>query len=202
MRVNIYAEELTDLIEVIEKETNDGKFTGLRMYLQLPVTTKAVVQDMEAAKEGRLTVKEEYQQIRGPFLHGPGDDDSSAVTFWGKRDLRRILHIMMDKLNVHYGSERHPENMWHEQAGQARAWMTVCATLEKFNPTCFSRPLTTGIECAVRELTQLQSQKAELQRLKKLVSMHLHGYCDTPNKLCELCGNYESHFIHDVGPTS
>jgi hypothetical protein len=31
------------------------------------------------------------KQVRGPFLHGPDDDDSSAVTFWGKQQLCRFL---------------------------------------------------------------------------------------------------------------
>lgn len=36
MRVNIYAEEMTDRVEIIEKETGDGTFTGLRFYLEGP----------------------------------------------------------------------------------------------------------------------------------------------------------------------
>lgn len=35
-------------------------------------------------------------------MHHPGDDDSSAVTFWGKRDLRDVLKIAMAKLDEHY----------------------------------------------------------------------------------------------------
>jgi hypothetical protein len=198
MRVNIYAEELTDLVEVIQKTTDGGTFTGLRIYLQLPVTTTAVVQDMEAAAEGILTVKEVMKQTRGPFLHAPGDDDSSAVTFWGKRDLRTVLHVMMEKLNQHYG-EKHPEkDMWSEQAG---AWRKICDTLTDFNPTCFSRPLS-GTECAVLEIKQLQAKKIEVQRLRSLIANHQHGYCDTPSKLCELCDRYESHHIHNVGAES
>ncbi len=27
-------------------------------------------------------------RFRGPFIHRKGDDDSAAVTFWGKRDAR------------------------------------------------------------------------------------------------------------------
>lgn len=34
MRVNVYAEEMTDRVEIVEK----GEFTGLRFYLELPVT--------------------------------------------------------------------------------------------------------------------------------------------------------------------
>ena len=83
MRVNIYAEEMTDRIEIIEKEVNGEKFTGLRVYLELPVTKGQV-------------------QISGPFIHKEGDDDSSAVTFWGKRDLRTTMKKILRELEAHY----------------------------------------------------------------------------------------------------
>jgi hypothetical protein len=86
MRVNVYAEEMPDppRIEIVTKEAEGQTFTGLRIYLELPVT----VGDHEYA---------------GPFIHGPGDDDSSAVTFWGKRNLREVLRIALEKLDAHYG---------------------------------------------------------------------------------------------------
>ena len=87
MRVNVYAEEMTDRVEVITKEVDGVKFTGLRLYLELPVTDPSRVNG----------------QVRGPFIHRAGDDDSSAVTFWGKKDLRAVLDIMKDKLDRHYG---------------------------------------------------------------------------------------------------
>jgi len=31
--------------------------------------------------------------IHPSFIHRPGDDDSSAVTFWGKQDLRKMLSV-------------------------------------------------------------------------------------------------------------
>lgn len=68
MRVNVYAEEMTHRVELVQK----GDFTGVRFYLELPVTV---------GKE----------QVSGPFLHHENDDDSSAVTFWGKRELRIVL---------------------------------------------------------------------------------------------------------------
>lgn len=83
MRVNIYAEELTDRIEITTKETGGHTFTGLRFYLELPVTVG------------------DYQ-YQGPFLHQPGDDDSAAVTFWGKRDFRDILRKALALLDEHY----------------------------------------------------------------------------------------------------
>jgi hypothetical protein len=72
MRVNVYAEELTDRVEIVSKEIDGHTYTGVRFYLELPVT-----------KGG--------EQITGPFIHHPGDDDSSAVTFWGKAKLRNLL---------------------------------------------------------------------------------------------------------------
>lgn len=88
MRVNIYAEEMTDRVEIISKEIDGHVFTGLRLYLELPVTV------------GYNGVEPINKQ--GPFIHRPGDDDSSAVTFWGKADLREVLDIMKQKLDEHY----------------------------------------------------------------------------------------------------
>lgn len=89
MRVNVYAEEMTDRIEIIGKVIDGHEFTGLRFYLELPVTTgyDATGQPMNA---------------QGPFIHRPGDDDSAAVTFWGKRDLRVVLRQALDALDEHY----------------------------------------------------------------------------------------------------
>jgi hypothetical protein len=86
MRVNIYGEELTDRIEIVTKEVNGRVFTGVRFYLELPVTVNG-------------------EQHRGPFLHRPGDDDSSAVTFWGTHDLRQMLLTALELLDVHYERE-------------------------------------------------------------------------------------------------
>lgn len=96
MRVNIYAEEMTDRIEIIGKEIDGHKFTGLRLYLELPATVDG-------------------KQYQGPFIHGPHrvggprDDDSSAVTFWGKRDLREVLLIALARLDEHYGANEAEE---------------------------------------------------------------------------------------------
>lgn len=83
MRVNIYAEEMTDKVEIIGKEINGHLFIGLRIYLELPATVDG-------------------KQYRGPFMHRPDDDDSSAVTFWGKQDLRELLCKALAMLNKHY----------------------------------------------------------------------------------------------------
>ncbi|MGJ4893734.1 hypothetical protein ACQR2B_06820 [Bradyrhizobium oligotrophicum] len=85
MRVNVYAEEMPDepRIEIIAKEIEGHAFTGLRIYLELPATVDG-------------------QQYQGPFIHRPGDDDSAAVTFWGKRDLRVTLRRALELLDAHY----------------------------------------------------------------------------------------------------
>ncbi len=86
MRVNIYAEELPgpDAVEIIAKEIEGTTFTGLRIPLYLPVTLP------------------DGTQVAGKFMHGPGDDDSSAVTIWGKKDLRPLLVAAIKKLDDHY----------------------------------------------------------------------------------------------------
>jgi len=88
MRVNVYAEEMTQRVEIIDKEIDGTKFTGLRFYLELPVT--------QMTRQGPV-------QVSGPFMHHAGDDDSSAVTFWGKQDLRRVLKKALKLLDEHYG---------------------------------------------------------------------------------------------------
>jgi len=88
MRVNIYAEEMTDRLEIIQKSTEAGNFTGLRFYLELPIS---------APTGGGHMVSH-----RGPFIHRPGDDDSSAVTFWGKQDFRKVLRKALELLDADY----------------------------------------------------------------------------------------------------
>lgn len=96
MRVNVYAEEMTDRIEIIGKEIDGHRFTGLRFYLELPV-------NLTAARLGPNTpVDKSTQFARGPFIHRTGDDDSAAVTFWGKRDLRTVLRKALAQLDKHY----------------------------------------------------------------------------------------------------
>lgn len=86
MRVNIYAEELPDegAIEIVGKEIDGHTFTGLRIPLYLPVTLP------------------DGTQARGKFMHHPGDDDSSAITIWGKQDLRILLREALQKLDDYY----------------------------------------------------------------------------------------------------
>jgi hypothetical protein len=94
MRVNIYAEEMTDRIEIIGKEIEGQTFTGLRFYLYLPVTTPQF---------------DPTREVRGPFIHQAGDDDSSAVTFWGKQDLRSMLRMALAALDEHYDKNDNKE---------------------------------------------------------------------------------------------
>lgn len=90
MRVNVYAEELTDRVELIHKVIDGREYTAVRFYMELPCT---------ATLPG---VTREGQNVRGPFIHRPGDDDSAAVTFWGKRDLRGILAKAIKLIDEHY----------------------------------------------------------------------------------------------------
>jgi len=93
LRVNVYAEEMTERVEIIKKVIDGETFTGLRLYLELPVTDPLRVGG----------------QVKGPFIHRAGDDDSSAITIWGKRDLRKVLDIMKDKLDHYYGQPQERE---------------------------------------------------------------------------------------------
>lgn len=85
MRVNVYAEEMTDKVELVRKTTPEREFIGVRFYLELPVTV---------GEGGGVS------EVRGPFFHHPGDNDSSAVTFWGKRDLQKALLKALDLLDA------------------------------------------------------------------------------------------------------
>lgn len=106
MRVNVYAEEMTDRIEIISKEIDGHVFTGLRFYLELPVTVGGP--DGQHLSEGQpiyAPTNGKPAQVSGPFIHRPGDDDSAAVTFWGKRDLRELLVKASAALDAHYARE-------------------------------------------------------------------------------------------------
>lgn len=58
-------------------------YNNLRFYLELPATVGG-------------------KSYQGPFIHRPGDDDSGAVTFWGKQDLRIVLRSALALLDAHY----------------------------------------------------------------------------------------------------
>lgn len=112
MRVNVYAEEMTDRIEIISKPIDGHVFTGLRFYLELPTS---VPRDFKVAGSPYLSPTRDESiskvvagpdvpmvNLQGPFMHRPGDDDSAAVTFWGKRDLREVLRKALELLDKHY----------------------------------------------------------------------------------------------------
>lgn len=108
MRVNVYAEEMTDRIQIIAKEIDGQTFTGLRFYLELPVTVGGSGQGAHRSVTGPKVFEPtngQPAQVAGPFIHHPGDDDSSAVTLWGKRDLRRMLRKALKALDDHYGED-------------------------------------------------------------------------------------------------
>jgi hypothetical protein len=88
MRINIYNEELTDRVEKIEKVVDGIPYYGIRLYLYMPVT------NVLGSNIGR--------EVRGPFIHRDGDDDSSAITFWStsKQALRNALGAMMVELDT------------------------------------------------------------------------------------------------------
>lgn len=104
MRVNVYAEEMTDRIQIISKEIEGQTFTGLRFYLELPASM-IPTHDAMNLRPATAQDTEQAQQFQAPFIHHPGDDDSSAVTFWGKRDLCEVLRKALAELDRHYDGE-------------------------------------------------------------------------------------------------
>lgn len=95
MRVNIYAEEMTDRIEIIEKEIDGIKFEACRFYLYLPVTKRII-------RETHVGPVNDIVQVQGPFLHRDDDDDSAAITFWSRGKLRDILQQAINLLDEHH----------------------------------------------------------------------------------------------------
>ncbi len=89
MRVNIYAEEMTERVEIVTKTIEGQEFKGVRFYLYLPVS---VARHAEVG----------HDEVQGPFIHRDGDDDSAAVTFWGKGALRDVLMRALQLLDSHH----------------------------------------------------------------------------------------------------
>lgn len=100
MRVNVYAEEMTDRVEIIEKQVGENKFTALRFYLALPTTFVPTAE--QGLQPATIESTGEMYHFKAPFIHHPGDDDSAAVTFWGKQDLRVMLRKALAALDAHY----------------------------------------------------------------------------------------------------
>lgn len=114
MRVNVYAEEMTRRVEIVEK----NGFTGLRLYLHLPVSFH---RDGARLIPADVVDTNQAEHLQAPFMHHPGDDDSSAVTFWGKTDLREVLKIMEAKLNDFYAAREHAANQAAAQPAAEQA---------------------------------------------------------------------------------
>lgn len=100
MRINVYSEEISDDIEIIEKEVDGQLYTGLRMFMYLPVT-------IPVKDKGNSDEILGYTTHRGKFMHRPGDDDSSAVTFWAKKEsaqteLGELLKKALKSLDEYY----------------------------------------------------------------------------------------------------
>lgn len=101
MRVNVYAEEMTERLEIVSKVIEGQTFTGLRFFLELPASyhVNPETGGLVAAEKADV---QQARCLQAPFIHRPGDDDSSAVTFWGKRDLRVVLRKALQLLDEHY----------------------------------------------------------------------------------------------------
>lgn len=110
MRVNVYAEEMTERIEIISKTIEGQEFTGLRLYLELPTSLPKEVwlagPTPQVAKGYAEPPNDTTRNVRGPFMHRPGDDDSAAITVWGKKDLRNVLRKMLKELDKHYAARK------------------------------------------------------------------------------------------------
>ena len=88
MRVNIYAEEISELVEIVRKRDEQGNMhSGVRFYTQLPVTIPF---------PGSLPCN---TNVKGPFMHKRGDDDSAAVTFWSLSEAKRIFMKALQKID-------------------------------------------------------------------------------------------------------
>jgi hypothetical protein len=105
---------MTERIEIISKNIEGHKYTGLRLYLELPVTLPGAKGYSNApfAVPNDPLPDGTLPYVKGPFIHRPGDDDSAAITFWGKRDLREVLRKMLAELDAHYadGQAQQEEN--------------------------------------------------------------------------------------------
>ena len=86
MRVNVYGEELTDRIELVEKSVDEGgevyTFYGIRIWLKFPNQDWWI-----------------HRKVNGIL-----DDDSSAVTIWAtnKNKLSVLLQRMAGVLEGNY----------------------------------------------------------------------------------------------------
>ena len=106
MRVNIYAEELTDRVEIVEKVINGVIYIGVRFYLELPVSVKSVESEFTYEVKGPFFHRASFKDMKDGVGQYEVDDDSSAVTFWGKRDLVEVLTKAIGMINEHYVKQK------------------------------------------------------------------------------------------------
>lgn len=83
MRVNVYDEEISKRVEILKKTKRGKEYTGVRLYLELPVTETTIP---------------EVVQRKGPFIGEGGDDCTAAVTFWTTGDPRELLRTMLSEV--------------------------------------------------------------------------------------------------------
>lgn len=88
IRIQVYAEEITDRVEIVERQVGDDLFIGCRFHLELPC-------HVPLPQGGRAIMK------------GPHGDDWSAVTLWtttrkSPHDLRDVLRKALVLLDEHY----------------------------------------------------------------------------------------------------
>jgi hypothetical protein len=90
MRVNVYAAEATNRVQIVEKARGGVNYVGCRIFLELPATVPV--------KNGTAL------QIAGPYNPTPEEDDSGAVTFWAREgdDLRPLMRQALGLLDKHY----------------------------------------------------------------------------------------------------
>ena len=104
MRINIYAEELTNRLEIIEKTADTGhKFVGARFYLLTP-------------------------ESMTPPQHI--DDDTSAVTFWMPEGeewrIEEMFRFMANKIaGIPFSSSTLPPAVWQHRVSGVRRSVKV-----------------------------------------------------------------------------
>ena len=107
MRVNIYDEEQTGRLEVVEATVRGEPFIGLRFYLELPVTTP-------------------HGDIQGPFTPNPVAEDTAAVTFWKREDMRPMLRHALSLLDQYHGENEALVNLRDEIAALPSGTLGTC----------------------------------------------------------------------------
>lgn len=179
MRVNIYAEELTDRVELIEKEIEGNKFVALRFYTELPVTVSAEAIAQAACLSAPQMYRVKPTNFQGPFIHRPGDDDSAAVTFWGKQSMRNILQKALSLLDQHYNKQetklpntKEPTLDWEYQTIKVPNEVTAhCKTDREREVASVAWRITTNMVEAVNEAEDSQPNLLSSTALSNLYTM-------------------------------